>query len=478
MGRFPHEMLGVTTDEQDCCREVSVPKFIPACGNHSIRIPDSAYPEVSFMNERNVVVIVIILVALVLIGVLFLPGILTQPPSASVMSRNQTSLDDPCQRYEQPGGFSSLRKESVDQLIEPLVRNGTYIGVAVAVIDENGYDVWGYGETRLNNSVTPDEDTVFEIGSISKTFNGVLLADSVISGNMTLTAPISFYLPEGYLIPSYKGRNITALDLATHTSGLPAVPADFTEGAEANLLAGKPASEVYEDVISHYQTYSREETYRWLGRYNLTGPIGTSWNYSNLGAAVLGDSIARANGRTYRDLVRERITGPLLMNSTDTVMTQALSARAATGYRTYGGPLAEARKIEFSDFWDPNGGIYSTPHDMVRYAVAGMDLCPTPLSRSFVVAESPFAIRAEQPFLFYQGLQWEVMPLSDGTEIIMKSGETNAFQAQIAFSRQHKKGIIIFTNTANVGEGPHVVSPALHLFMEMIPNATPVSPGG
>jgi D-alanyl-D-alanine-carboxypeptidase/D-alanyl-D-alanine-endopeptidase len=383
-----------------------------------------------------------------------------------------------CSKYDQAGGFFSLPKEDVDREIDPFIQNGTFVGVAVAVIDEGGYEVWGYGETRLNSSVLPDENTVFEIGSVSKTFNGVLLADSILRGNMTLTAPVSLYLQEDRKVPSFEGRNITPLDLATHTSGLPAVPDAFFEGADENISAGNAVAEVYENIISHYQSYPPEETYQWLGEVNLTGPIGSSWSYSNVGSAILGDAISRANNMAYRDLLKERITGPLGMNSTDTVMTPELTDRAATGYRNYGGPLAEARKIEFSGFWDPSGGMYSTPRDMVRYTLAAMGACPSSISEAFNVSEMPFAVREESPQLMFQGLQWDILPLPDGTEIVMKSGETNAYQTQLAFSRQHHKGIIIFTNTANVGEGPHVVTTAVSLLMKMIPERSPANPAG
>jgi CubicO group peptidase (beta-lactamase class C family) len=137
------------------------------------------------------------------------------------------SKDSSCHQYDSPGGFSSLSKAEVDGIIEPYIKNGTFVGVAVAVIDEHGYDVWGYGTTDSNSTHVPDENTVCEIGSVSKTFSGVLLADALLQGTMTLTDPLSRYLPQDQKVPDFEGRTITIRDLATHTSGLPPVPDKF-----------------------------------------------------------------------------------------------------------------------------------------------------------------------------------------------------------------------------------------------------------
>jgi len=423
---------------------------------------------------RNLHIVIILAALAAIAGICIIIGGPVVNPHPGKSPEAGAEPEIPCSRFDRAGGFSSLSKEEVDSEIEPLIHNGTFVGVAVAVIDEGGYEFWGYGETTLNSSVLPDENTVFEIASVTKTFNGVLLADSVLNGTVTLTAPLSRYLPKGQKVPSYGGRNITLLDLATHTSGLPPVPDAFFTGYAEKIAAGISPAQAYEDVISNYETYPAEDTYQWLAEVNLTRPVGSSWSYSQAGSAILGEAVARANGMGYRELLKERITGPLGMNSTDTVMTPELSLRAATGYHTFGGPLAEARKIEFSTFWDPNGGIYSTPRDMVRYTAAAMGICPSPLSEAFNLSEMPFVVREEKPQLMYQGLQWDIMPIPDGTEIIMKSGETNAFQMQIAFSRQHRKGIVIFTNTANGGEGPHVVTTAISILGTMIPENTPV----
>ena len=96
-------------------------------------------------------------------------------------------------------------------------------GIVVGMIADDPQERWvvGYGRLSATDERVPDGDTVFEIGSITKVFTGILLAQAVVNGEVKLDDPISMYLPEGVTAPEYEGRSITLLDLATHTSGLP-----------------------------------------------------------------------------------------------------------------------------------------------------------------------------------------------------------------------------------------------------------------
>src|SRR5512132_4333622 len=138
------------------------------------------------------------------------------------------------------------------------------------------------------------------MGSATKVFTSLLLADSVRRGEVALSDPASKYLPPDVKIPERGGRQITLQDLATHTSGLPRLPSN---------LAAKDASNPYAD-------YTVAQLYAFLSAYQLTRDIGSKYEYSNLGAGLLGHLLARRAGVDYETLVRTRITGPLGMNST------------------------------------------------------------------------------------------------------------------------------------------------------------------
>src|SRR6267143_1759666 len=116
------------------------------------------------------------------------------------------------------------------------------------------------------------------------------------------SAPVAEYLPPGIRVPRRGGRQITLIDLATHTSGLPPQPPDLS-GLD------DPAA----------PTYSLEQLYSSLSAYQLTRDIGSEWEYGNLDMALLGHALARRAGTDYENLVRDRITGPLCLSRTSTV---------------------------------------------------------------------------------------------------------------------------------------------------------------
>ena len=114
--------------------------------------------------------------------------------------------------------------------------------------------------------------SVFEIGSINKTFTGTLLADMVNKNEVALADPISKYLPAGVTAPSRNGRSITLLDLATHRSGLPRLPDNHTPADRANP----------------YADYTIEKLYAFLSKHELRRDPGAEGEYSNLGSGTAG----------------------------------------------------------------------------------------------------------------------------------------------------------------------------------------------
>ena len=142
--------------------------------------------------------------------------------------------------------------EDVKTHIKAVVDQGFNKGIAVAYIDGDNVEYFNYGK-MADNGVDVSEHSVFEIGSISKTFTTILLADQVLSGSMKLEDPVSKYMPKGQKVPSRNGRNITLKDLATHSSALPRMPTNFN-----------PA-----DGNDPFADYGSEELYSFLSSYEL-----------------------------------------------------------------------------------------------------------------------------------------------------------------------------------------------------------------
>jgi CubicO group peptidase (beta-lactamase class C family) len=146
------------------------------------------------------------------------------------------------------------------------------VGIVVGMIGPDGRKVVSYGALEKGDPRALNGDTVFEIGSVTKVFTSLLLSDMVQRGQVALTDPVSKYLPAGVKMPQRNGKQITLLDLATHTSGLPRIPGNF-----------KP-----KDPANPYADYSVAQLYEFLASYELPRDIGAQYEYSNLGGGLLG----------------------------------------------------------------------------------------------------------------------------------------------------------------------------------------------
>ena len=187
------------------------------------------------------------------------------------------------------------------------------VGVVVGVVDAKGRRIVSHGAPGKGDPRPLNGDTVFEIGSMTKVFTSLLLTDMVAKGEVKLDDPVAKYLPAGAKVPERGGKQITLVDLATHTSGLPGMPSNFAPRNARNPFAD----------------YTPEQLWAFLGGHTLGREIGVFYEYSNLGAGLLGQALSHRAGQDYEVLVRTRITGPLGMKDTAVTLSPALKARLA-----------------------------------------------------------------------------------------------------------------------------------------------------
>ena len=130
------------------------------------------------------------------------------------------------------------------------------VGIVIGLVDDKGTCVIAYGKTDQTGGKPVNGDSVFEIGSVSKIFTALILANMVERGEVKLNDPISRYLPSQVKAPTREGKEITLLDLSSQTSGLPRMPANFAP----------------KDQNSPYADYSADQLYSFLSSYTLMGP--------------------------------------------------------------------------------------------------------------------------------------------------------------------------------------------------------------
>jgi CubicO group peptidase (beta-lactamase class C family) len=301
------------------------------------------------------------------------------------------------------------------------------VGIVVGVIGPLGRRVVAYGGSGRADGRPLDGDSEFEIGSITKVFTSMVLADMVRDGEVKLDDPVAKFLPGDVHMPERDGKAITLVDLATHTSGLPRLPTNMTP----------------KDPANPYADYSMGQLYQFLSIYQLTRDPGATWEYSNLGFGLLGDALARRAGSDYQTLVKQRVLTPLGMASTTITLTPDEAARMAVGHDS------SLRPVEN---WDlPTlagaGALRSTANDLLNFVAANLGYADTPLKGDMDLLLS---VRRPTPTPgLSQALGWEVLPTPVG-EIVQHGGGTGGFHTLIAFNRRTRVGVVVLTNAATV----------------------------
>ena len=214
----------------------------------------------------------------------------------------------------------------------------THAGVTVGVLQNGDRRVFAYG--------TAQPDSIFEIGSVTKTFTGLVLARMVEQGRVRFDQPVRELLPPG-TVAKPPGSEITLLDLATQHSGLPALPDNF-----------HPA-----DASNPYVDYHAANLYAYIGKHGVAKPNRPDFLYSNLGFGLLGQALAVRAGMEYRYLVQDEITGPLGMTDTVVNLSPEKLSRFIHGYNSDHRPVHA---------WDLDGmagagALRSTAGDLLTY---------------------------------------------------------------------------------------------------------------
>jgi D-alanyl-D-alanine-carboxypeptidase/D-alanyl-D-alanine-endopeptidase len=309
-------------------------------------------------------------------------------------------------------------------LAERIDTNRQSVGIVVGVISPEGRRVVAYGSLDKGDKRPLNGDTIFEIGSATKVFTALLLADMAQHGEVALSDPVAKYLPASAKVPERNGRAITLVDLATHTSGLPRLP--------ANLYPKNPANP--------YADYSVAALYEFLSTYKLTRDPGSEYEYSNLGGGLLGHVLAVRAGVDYETLVRRRICAPLGMKSTRITLTPEMQARLAVGHDAGLKPVAN---------WDlpalaGAGALRSSVNDLLIFLAANLGYTKSPLAPAMA---SMLAVRrtTTTPGLEI-ALGWHIFT-GENNEIVWHNGGTGGYRSFVGYSPKTRTGVAVLSNT-------------------------------
>ena len=280
-------------------------------------------------------------------------------------------------------------------------------GIVTAELKSGAVRYAAFGKP-LERAGVPPEKIIFEIGSITKVFTGLLLAQAVVEGKVALSDPIAKYLPADLALPPATAA-ITLEQLSVQTSGLPRLPDNLNPA-----VPGDP-----------YADYDEARLYDFLRRYEPAKPAPQPFGYSNLGVGLLGHLLARAYGQTYQQLVTEKICAPLGLVDT----TIELSAEQKTRFAVpHSGSVAVLP-------WQLNalagaGALRSTAADLMKFAQTLLSTTDHPLKAAWTLAQTPRAAMGGNGEIGLGIMSF----MHDGARIYNHGGGTGGFRTILEFT--------------------------------------------
>ncbi|MFJ6699358.1 serine hydrolase domain-containing protein [Streptomyces sp. NPDC091272] len=294
--------------------------------------------------------------------------------------------------------------------------------VTLAVLRDGHSQVFCHGHQSRTGPPTT-ADTVYEMGSITKTFTALLLAELTARGDIDPRAPLNSYLPRELRLHGPGADRVAPLHLATHTSGLPALPPGLLRKALPHLLTNP------------YLPYTDEDLARSVHHTRLTHPPGTHFGYSNYGAALLGRAMAHTTATPYPRLLDERVCQPLGLPATHC----RSDSPQAVGYNT-GRPMPPWQCPALP----AAGALRSTANDLLRYLHAHIEPDNSPLPAALcTVQEAQLRLprSSGQICLIWYRNQVKNQP------VITHAGATRGFTTFIGFAPHTKTAIAALANT-------------------------------
>lgn len=332
----------------------------------------------------------------------------------------------------------SIKKFIINEIV-----NKSKAAIVVGFLGLNGSNIYSFGNISESNNKPVNENTFFNIDSITKTFTTLALANMVNQGIIKLDDPIEKYLPKNVTVPQFNGVKITIEDLATHTSGLPFMPFNiWINGTIGN-------------IDPHYNV---TQLYQGLSNTTLLSKPGTKFLYSDFGMGLLGYILTlREGGITYEQLIKNRILDVLGMNDTKINLSEDnIKERFPVGH--FNG--SEIKTPTIPSVIAGAGALRSTAEDMLKYLSANLGMLHTTLDKSIQLQHliyHPGMIANPMNYSEYVGLGWRI--LTDlGTEVFAHQGAINGWNSFIGFIPTKQIGVILLcscdsseVNTNNLG---------------------------
>lgn len=310
----------------------------------------------------------------------------------------------------------------VDKSVQTYYKDAKAVGLSIGIVLNGKNYLYNYGEIENGKAILPSQNTIYELGSITKTFTGILLAQAVIDKKINLNDDIRKYLKGDYPNLEYNGTPIKIQDLSNHTSRITRIFPNLWKRTEW-------------DSLNPYNSYSRKLLFEGLHDMKMDTLPGVKYTYSNMAVGVLGTIIEDVYKEKYFTLALKYIFKPLKMSNTTIDLSKVDRNNIAQAHN---------KQKQVIPFWSmlevPGiGSLRTNTSDMVKY-ISANNANKIP---SFALSHK-FTFKGTEGDM---GLNWFMHTTPEGYKIYEHGGGTGGSRSSLDCFPDLNSGFIILTNS-------------------------------
>ncbi|PIF44584.1 CubicO group peptidase (beta-lactamase class C family) [Chryseobacterium sp. 52] len=319
----------------------------------------------------------------------------------------------------------------VDNAAQKMVEKPLINAVSIGIVYQGQEYIGHYGELEKGKANLPTDQTIYEIGSLSKTFTGTLVAKAVLDKKLRLEDPVQKYLSEDYPNLKFNNHPVLIKDLVTHTSGLPSMlPLPINQFFKDFTNKKTP-----ENINNALKNYTQKDFLRDLHTIKIDTIPGYKFSYSNAGIELLSAVLEKVYQKKFEVILKEYLAQHIQMKNTTITLTKKEEENLAVGYHyNYNDITIKMPALS----WGSSGNIKSTLPDMMKYL-------------TYQLKDNPEIAESHQPLVkvnetFSSGYAWRV--IKDEKLGLYYKHHGGVFRAQcfISIIPKYNLGVFIITN--------------------------------
>jgi len=358
-----------------------------------------------------------------------------------------------CTNNEKNIDKAAIVQTSMNETAQSMLSDSTITSVSIGILKDGIAYTSHYGELDAGKGNPPNDETIYEIASVTKTMTGTLVAQAVLDGKLNLDDDIRKYLNNDYPNFQYKNEVITIKHLITHTSRL---PANWTGVEDAFKKGG---DNVFQKLVEIGKNYTKEMFFEQMENAVLDTIPGVIYEYNNLAPNLMAHILENVYQKPFDELLNDFIFKKNGMTSTKMRLSKEEQSRFANGYNGKGRLMPHVP----IPTWGAAGGIKSTTPDLIKYMRLQLDTTNATIIESHRLN---FTVNSN----FSLGYYWNIGNNSDGTIHYSHHGGAAGMQNLFSVYPAYNMAVSIITNSSAEHTGDLLYNSVRTLANDLKPN--------